>query len=407
MVWAVLGRRIDPSDVKVLILAGGSNDKLNPIAGNMPKTLIKILGRPLVFHVVDKLTKSGYGSYVIVTDRPDETRTLLNHNIKTSTTVNVVGQYDAGIGPAIVSGYRAINPEPDELILLVYGDIVIKDNAYRAILSSYNEYIDRKNIGGVFLAVVEEPLESHGILYVDESNFIKRVLPTKQSNYTPRYISGGIYLIKGSFFELIEKYGSVIYALNEYVARNRVIAYYWKSYWVNVGTPWDILVASYYLLKDVGKSIISPSANVSHTATLDGIVVIDDDVEIDHFSIIKGPVYIGRNTFVGAHSFIRNYTSLEEGSIIGSYTEINRSVIMDKATVGRGSYIGYSILAPQSVIEPGVITKNVIHTINEKDQSHEINKNINKRGEYAKIGCVVSRGSRVKAGTVIEPGAVI
>lgn len=133
-------------------------------------------------------------------------------------------------------------------------------------------------------------------------------------------------------------------------------------------------------------------------------MIIDEGARIDHGAIIRGPVYIGRNAYVGNNALIRNNTSLEEESVIGADAEITESLIGYRATVGRGSFIGSSIVGDESTIEPGVVTLNVLPSGVEVSHLSPV---IIKGKSIAKLGAIIGPKARVGANSVIYPGSII
>ena len=51
--------------MKALIFAAGLGTRLKPITDRIPKALVPICGKPLLQHVVDKLTSAGFTELVI------------------------------------------------------------------------------------------------------------------------------------------------------------------------------------------------------------------------------------------------------------------------------------------------------------------------------------------------------
>jgi UDP-N-acetylglucosamine diphosphorylase / glucose-1-phosphate thymidylyltransferase / UDP-N-acetylgalactosamine diphosphorylase / glucosamine-1-phosphate N-acetyltransferase / galactosamine-1-phosphate N-acetyltransferase len=71
--------------------------------------------------------------------------------------------------------------------------------------------------------------------------------------------------------------------------------------------PWDFLnLVQKVLHEEVTRNMISPNASIAKSSIIEGPCLIEDDVKIDDFCKIKGPTYIGKGSFVGMSSLIRN-----------------------------------------------------------------------------------------------------
>jgi glucose-1-phosphate thymidylyltransferase len=178
----------------------------------------------------------------------------------------------------------------------------------------------------------------------------------------------------------------------------------WSGWFVDVSYPWDLLSAIKYLLSGLSEARVSKDADVSPRAVIEGPVIIDGGARVDHGAIIRGPVYVGKDVYVGNNAIIRNNTSLEEGSVVGADAEITESLIGRKATVGRGSFIGSSVIGDESTVEPGVVTLNVLPTGVEVSHLTPV---IVRGKQIAKLGAIIGPRARIGANSVIYPGAII
>ena len=52
--------------MQTIILAGGEGKRVFPLAVNRPKPMFKLLGKPLIHHVIDTLKAAGLKDYVVV-----------------------------------------------------------------------------------------------------------------------------------------------------------------------------------------------------------------------------------------------------------------------------------------------------------------------------------------------------
>lgn len=64
--------------MKAMVFAAGLGTRLKPLTDSMPKALVPIAGKPLLFHVMNKLRSSGYDEFVVnVHHFPDQIREYL------------------------------------------------------------------------------------------------------------------------------------------------------------------------------------------------------------------------------------------------------------------------------------------------------------------------------------------
>ncbi len=179
---------------------------------------------------------------------------------------------------------------------------------------------------------------------------------------------------------------------------------HWTGHWCRIDTPWDLLNLGRIILETEFESgvYIHPRAKISHRALIepkDGPVIIDEEAVIDHDAIVRGPVYIGKKTYIGNNALVRNYTIVESNCMIGSSVDITESIVLSNSTIGRGAYISCSIIGPNTIIDPGVVTYSV---------KPEAAIRRTPRGKVVeKQGAVIGEGCRIGAYTVIKPGTLV
>jgi acetyltransferase-like isoleucine patch superfamily enzyme len=112
--------------------------------------------------------------------------------------------------------------------------------------------------------------------------------------------------------------------------------------------PWDFLNISQKILhEEVKESKISPTASIAKSSIVEGPCIISDDVIVDDFCKIKGPTYIGKGSYIGMGSLIRNCIFNDE-TRIGFHCEI-----------GKSYFAGHDKISHQNVILDSIIGENV------------------------------------------------
>src|ERR671919_1088955 len=112
--------------------------------------------------------------------------------------------------------------------------------------------------------------------------------------------------------------------------------------------PWDFhYIVQRILREELTEASISPNVSIAKSTIIDGPCMIEDGVTIDDFCKIKGPTYIGKGSFVGMSSLIRN-------CMIGNDTRIGFN-----CEVGRSYFTGHDKIPHQNVIVDSLIGENV------------------------------------------------
>ena len=111
--------------------------------------------------------------------------------------------------------------------------------------------------------------------------------------------------------------------------------------------PWDFHYIIRRILQEELTESISPNASLSKSTIIDGPCIIEDDVTIDDFCKIKGPTYIGKGSFIGMTSLIRN-------CMLGNETRIGFN-----CEIGRSYFAGHDKIPHQNVIVDSLIGENV------------------------------------------------
>ena len=381
--------------MRAVILAGGAGRGLKVITGGRPKTLVPLAGKPVIEYVIETLIKSKITEITLVTDRPSEFEDI---TVKYGMKVRFDTKKQEG--NEVIGALLTAKEELSKGSILFYGDTLTEPEAVQTLLTTYLESGDP-----TLLLVPEEDVTLYGAVKVSEGGLVKEIIEKPGKPLEGYYAFGGLAILNAEIMNLIESYGALDKALNEYIRKGgKVRAAIWGGLWVDIGYPWDILTALYNILSRLKASVISSRAKVSSKAVIEGPVIIEDNAVIEHGSIVRGPAYIGRDVLLGVDSFIRPYTSIEYNASIASYAEIVWSSIQPEVTIGRASFLGYSVVGPKAVVEPFVLTKIVVEP--EKVGIKAI-REYRRRREYFKIGSFIGYRARVRSFTILEPGTTI
>ena len=166
--------------------------------------------------------------------------------------------------------------------------------------------------------------------------------------------------------------------------------------------PWEALGGISDFIREIGPKLdpevyekrgediwVAKSATIAPTASLNGPLIIDEDVEVRQSAFIRGSAIVGK------------------GSVVGNSTELKNVIIFNSVQVPYYNYVGDSILGYKSHMGAGSITSNVksdktLVVVKDKfDSGEEIETGRKKfgamLGDHVEVGC----------NSVLNPGTVI
>lgn len=166
--------------------------------------------------------------------------------------------------------------------------------------------------------------------------------------------------------------------------------------------PWEALGGISDFIREIGPKLdpevyekrgediwVAKSATIAPTASLNGPLIIDEDVEVRQCAFIRGSAIVGK------------------GSVVGNSTELKNVIIFNSVQVPHYNYVGDSILGYKSHMGAGSITSNVksdktLVVVKDKfDSGEEIGTGRKKfgamLGDHVEVGC----------NSVLNPGTVI
>lgn len=378
--------------MKLVVLAGGKDEKMKPLSEGYPKALLHLAGKPLYSYALMNSLEFASKAAIVISEGAESVGEYLS--VKgLSNRVIVLKQRGEGLEAALLTAEEWV--DGDDWFILAYGDVVAPPEAYKLLLEAHTE-----SEGPSALVVPVPQIKSYGAAAVAGGRIVKFSEGREEGG---GYAVGGAFILPSYIFRLLERYGCFIEVLNTLIEKQGVAAALWTGDWVAVDYPWDLISAAYVVL-NTPYSMISPAAKVSPTAVIEGNVVIEKGAVIDHFAVIKGPAYIGEGAFIGKGAFIREYSLVEKGAVVGAFTEVKRSILQPGATVGSYSLIMDSVLGPRSVAEPRVT---VISSLKgEEDVIRELPlQGVLQRKR--KLGVFVAPGARLRAGSLVGPAALV
>jgi len=339
--------------MQAIILAAGEGSRFWPL-NQENKSLIKIMGKPLVWYTLNSLKEAGIGDIVIIQGpRKDIEENLKNYNLGMN--IRYVVQLEPkGMGNALLQAKDYL----DEQFFVL--DVTRIDCGEH--IELIMEKQKKTGVKVVLLGAKTNNPQLYGILDLEggrAKGIIEKPGKGKESSDTKVV---GIYFLPKEFLDYYQRVPEKMYAFEDalslYMKEKEVKVAITDKETPSLKYPWDLFRVARFLLDKYLKSEIDQSAKIAKNVTIEGNVFIGKNTKIFENAVIKGPCYIGDNCVVGNNTLIREYSSLENSVLIGAFAEITRTVFQEDVHVHSG-YFGDSIFGKGCRIGAGTVTANV------------------------------------------------
>lgn len=392
--------------MKTVILAASGGGNLHPFNATRPKSMLCVSGRYILEYTLELLRNAGLSDICLIVGHCREK--ILDHfgrGQELDLNLSYLYQEEPrGIGDALRLAREKISP--NEYFLLVYGDILTPGNIFTKTLVTFN-----LSKGPVAAICLPPSSEHFGNVYLNEEMRITRIIEKPQSSGLGNYVLAGVFVLPGSFLELLEEEGAnMVRALEQLVRREGLQSSIWEGDWIDIGFPWDILNANEMIMNSWKEAVIDKSVQFRGSVRVEGPVHIQEGVVIESGTTLKGPCYIGAHSFIGHNVLVRKYASLGPGTEIGFGVELKDCILFGHSKVGRLSFVGDSVVGEEVYLGAGIVTVNGNldgSPVQVKLDGQSLDTGLKKLGAFIGDGARIGAGHTLPAGTMIRAGSTI
>lgn len=349
---------------KALILAAGKGTRFK---SELPKVLHPILGKPMLWYVVNSALKAGAQEVIVVVGHKRE---LVESFLKEEFPfVKVVYQKEQlGTGHAVLVSRELFKGYKGKVVVL-NGDMpLIEPDSIRAIAKAEGDM-------AVLTATTQDPTgygrvirEGRELLYIVEEK------DASDDEKAVKEVNAGVYSFDSEkLFKLLERLENNN-AQGEYYLTDlvklfkeeglKVVAVKAKGFTsvMGVNNRYELSVAEDLMRDRIVKELQLKGVTIHNPKS----VYIEPEVEIGQDTEIFGPAYIKGKTTVGKKCFIGPYceikdSQIKDGARIESCTWIDGALIGEKASVGPFAKLRKgTVLKEKAKIGTFVETKNAL-----------------------------------------------
>jgi mannose-1-phosphate guanylyltransferase len=318
--------------MKALVLIGGFGTRLRPVTYAVPKQLIPIAGKPMLYHVLD-LLPGDLEEVVLATGYKSDAIAAYVRAHPLRWPVRTVSEAEPlGTG----GGLRNAGGDMSDPFFFLNSDVIASAdlNALRALHET------RGGVGMMALYEVEDP-RPYGVAALGPEDRITAFVEKPELHEAPsHWINAGLSLWRRSVIEPIPS-GRAVSFEREIVPPllpQGVYAFRLSRYWEDAGTPERLLHAQQLLFEDHrgGKGGVPPGSRGS------GPVATMGEVTVDGASFGKH-VTLGRGVTVEAGAYVEN-SILMDGTFVERDASVTGSILAPKVRVGAGHRIAAQVL---------------------------------------------------------------
>ena len=395
--------------MQTILLAGGEGKRVFPLAVNRPKPMFKLLGKPLIHHVIDTLKEAGLNDYVVVVGHQGEKiKDYLKDGSKLGVNIEYTLQKQSlGMADALKTAEK----------LAEYNFFVINaDDVFEA--SLIKQMTRQFHKGDAEIVLSSKPVMEtwkFGIIQVEDEQVTDFVEKPPKGKEPSNLAVVGVYILTKQIFDYYKKISVSDHQYEDAILafikdKNVVKAVSYDRFFAGYKYPWDLFTINKYLMnKKLTKQTIEENVTISEQASVEGKVLLGKGTKVFANACVKGPCYIGENSVVGNNSLVRDYTSLGRGCVVGYSTEVKHSLVGDNCWF-HTNYIGDSIISNNCLFGAGTITANFRFDENNIQvwvSDRRVDSGTNKLGAIIGENCKTGINSCLEPGVKIGPQSMV
>lgn len=226
-----------PTEMKAVIVAGGTGERLRPITDKIPKPMVKVGGKPILLHTIEHLKKYGVSDLIIaLCYLPDPIINFFSDGREFGVNINYIFEdpnNPMGTAGAIVSARSLIG----STFIVTYADILRELDVTKMI-----NFHKKSRAFATINVYKRESKEAKSMVLMDDNNRIFKFIERPQKDDLKEdyiWVNGSFYILESEIFEWIPEskksdFGSDIFP-KLLSAKKTLYAYPTTGYFIDIG----------------------------------------------------------------------------------------------------------------------------------------------------------------------------
>ena len=335
--------------MQAVILVGGKGTRLRPLTSARPKPVITLVDRPFMAYMLEWLRGHGVEDVIMSCGfEPTQVQQALGDGSDWGVNLRyVVEPEPRGTAGAV----KECEPLLEERFLVLNGD-VLTDVDVSAQIRDHEASGAAATLG---LVPVDDP-SAYGLVLCDDAGsvtgFLEKPGADELGGIREYLISAGIYVLERSVLDMVAPERAVsierevwpkLVGAGLHAVSDR------EAYWMDIGTPDRYLHATYDILDGDVVTAVRQKLGAGFLSTGEGL-------SADEARIVP-PAMVGSGVTIGRRSHVGPLVVLGDGVTIGAHTRVERSVVLDGATIGDRCEITDAVIGPGAVLGDGVTVR--------------------------------------------------
>jgi glucose-1-phosphate thymidylyltransferase len=333
--------------VKALILAAGKGTRLRPLTNTVPKHLLPVGNKPILFHVLDyiKATDINDIGIVVAPDSGPYIEEAVGTDSEWVGKITFIVQPEPlGLAHAVKVAQGFLGDSP---FLMLLGDNLIQEG----VKDFLGEFHASNSDASILLKEVPDP-KAFGVAELDSSGRVVHLVEKPKKPKSNLAIIG-VYLFTAEIHKAIAQTKpswrgelEITDAIQKLLEMGKEIrSHLLRGWWLDIGSNDGLIEANRVVLDAFLKRDIKGEVD-SQSRTF-GRVQIGEGTKLEN-SLVQGPAFIAANCRI-KNSLIKPFTNIRAGTVAED-SSLEHSVILENCQILKIKHLADSVIGRNTVL---------------------------------------------------------